>query len=101
RLVVGSDGALFYLARRQPGSSAEVPSPNAEAESDLYRFNFEDREEKLVKSRLMDLSASADRKKLLLTMGEGKLEVADANEKLESKPVDLSNMRVLVDPRPE
>jgi tricorn protease len=101
RLVVGSDGALFYLARRQPGSSAEPPGPNAEAESDLYRFNFEDREEKLVKSHLADLSASADGKKLLLTMGEGKLEVADANEKLESKPVDLSNMKMLVNPRQE
>ena len=101
RLVVGSDGALFYLARRQPGSSAEPPGPNAEAASDLYRFNFEDREEKLVKSHLMDLSASADGKKLLLTVGEGKLEVADANEKLESKPVDLSNMKMLVDPRQE
>jgi tricorn protease len=101
RLVVGSDGALFYLAQRQPGSSAEPPGPNAEAESDLYRFNFEDREEKLVKSHLVDLSASADGKKLLLTMGEGKLEVADANEKLESKPVDLSNMKMLVDPRQE
>jgi len=101
RLVVGSDGALFYLARRQPGSSAEAPGPNMEAESDLYRFNFEDREEKLVKSHLADLSASADGKKLLLTMGEGKLEVADANEKLESKPVDLSNMKMLVDPRQE
>ncbi|MDP9010070.1 MAG: PDZ domain-containing protein [Pseudomonadota bacterium] len=101
RLVVGSDGALFYLARRQPGSTAEPPGPNAEAESDLYRFNFEDREEKLVKSHLVDFSASADGKKLLLTMGEGKLEVADANEKLESKPVDLSNMKMLVDPRQE
>jgi tricorn protease len=103
RLVVGSDGALFYISRRQPGSSTEPPSPNkdADADADLYRFNFEDREEKLLKSHLADLSASADGKKLLLTMGEGKLEVADANEKLESKPVDLSGMRMLVDPRQE
>jgi tricorn protease len=103
RLVVGSDGALFYISRRQPGSSTEPPSPNkdADADADLYRFNFEDREEKLLKSHLVDLSASADGKKLLLTMGEAKLEVADANEKLESKPVDLSGMRMLVDPRQE
>jgi tricorn protease len=100
-LVVGSDGALFYLARRQPGSTTEPPGPNGEADADLYRFNFEEREEKLLKSHLSDLSASADGKKLLLTMGEGKLEVADANEKLESKPVDLSNLKMLVDPRQE
>jgi tricorn protease len=103
RLVVGSDGALFYISRRQPGSSTEPPGPNkdADADADLYRFNFEDREEKLLKSHLVDFSASADGKKLLLTLGEGKLEVADANEKLESKPVDLSGMRMLVDPRQE
>ena len=101
RLAVGSDGALFYLARRQPGSSTEPPGPNGNADADLYRFNFEEREEKLLKSHLVDFSASADRKKLLLTVGEGKLEVADANEKLDSKPVDLSNVRMLIDPRQE
>jgi tricorn protease len=101
RLVVGSDGALFYISRRQPGAANEPPGPNKDADADLYRFNFEDREEKLLKSHLVDFSASADGKKLLLTMGEGKLEVADANEKLESKPVDLSGMRMLVDPRQE
>jgi tricorn protease len=101
RLVVGSDGALFYLARRQPGSSVEPPGPNGNADADLYQFNFEEREEKLLKSHLVDFSASADKKKLLLTMGEGKLEVADANEKLDSKPVDLSNVKMLVDSRQE
>jgi len=101
RLAVASDGALYYLARRQPGSTTEPPSAPRGADGDLYRFNFEEREEKLVKPHLVDFSASADGKKLLLTMGEGKLEVADANEKLESKPVDLSGVRVLVDPRQE
>ena len=83
-LVVGSDGALFYIARRQPGSSTEPPGPNREADADLYRFNFEDREEKLLKSHLVDFSASADRKKLLLKLAEGKLEVADADR--EARP---------------
>ena len=101
RLVVGADGALFYIARRQPGSSLEPPGPDANANADLCRFNFEEREEKLLKSHLVDFSASADKKKLLLILGEDKLEVADANEKLESKPVDLSNVKMLVDPRQE
>src|SRR5258708_3224691 len=105
RLDVGSDGALFYIARRQAGSTTEPPGPNGNAngnaDADLYRFNFEEREEKLLKSHLVDFSASADKKKLLLTLSEGKLEVADAGEKLDSKPVDLSNVRMLVDPRQE
>jgi tricorn protease len=101
RLVVGFDGALFYIAHQQAGSVTEPPGPNGNADADLYRFNFEEREEKLLKSHLIDLSASTDRKKLLLTVGEGKLEVADAAEKLDSKPVDLANVRMLVDPRQE
>src|SRR5271166_4131215 len=100
-LIVASDGALLYLSRKQPGSTMEPPGPNSEANADLYRFNFEDRTEKLLKSRLLDVSASEDGKKLLLTVGEGKFEVADAGEKLESKPVDLGGLRMLVDPRQE
>jgi tricorn protease len=100
-LVVGADGALFYSARQQAGSTTEPPGPNGNADADLYRFNFEEREEKLLRSHLVDFSASGDKKKLLLTVGEGKLEVADAGEKLDSKPLDLSNVRMLVDPRQE
>ncbi len=104
-LVVASDGALFYLARKQPGSSQEPPTPgpanNGNPDADLYRYNFEDRSEKQVKSGLVDISASADRKKLLLVLGENRLEVADATEKLDSKPVDLAGLRMLVDPRQE
>ncbi len=101
RLLVASDGALLYLSRKQPGATAEPPGPGNEADADLYRYSFEDRTEKLLKSRLVDMSASADGKKLLLNEGEGKLEVADANEKLEPKPVDLAGLRMLVDPREE
>jgi tricorn protease len=101
KLLVGSDGALFYLARKQAGTSIDPPGPNRNADADLYRFNFDDREEKLIKSHLVDFSAGADRKKLLLTVGEGKLEIADANEKLDAKPVDLSGVKMLVDAREE
>ncbi len=104
-LVVAADGNLFYLSRKQPGSSQEPPTPGPPnrpaADADLYRYNFEDRSEKQLKSGLVEISASADRKKLLLVLGENHLEVADANEKLDSKPVDLAGLRMLVDPRQE
>jgi tricorn protease len=100
-LIVAADGALFYLARRQPGATAEPPGPAADADGELFRYSFEERAEKSVRAHLQEVSASPDRKKLLLTLAEGKLEVADANEKMESKPVDLSGVRMLVDPRQE
>lgn len=100
-LTVAADGALFYLSRPQPGSSTEPPGGNHEADAQLYRYSFEDRTEKTLGSALVDISASADRKKLLLAAGEGKLEVADASEKLDSKPIDLSGLRMYVVPREE
>jgi len=101
RLIVAADGALFYLARRQPGSVLEPPSPVHGADADLYRYDFEDRSEKLLRSAVFDLRASGDRKKLLLALGDNKLDVADANEKLDSKPLDLGGLRALIDPRQE
>jgi tricorn protease len=101
RLVVAADGALFYLARRQPGSVLEPPSPIRGADADLYRYDFEDRSEKLLRSAVVDIRASGDRKKLLVALGDNKLDVADANERLDSKPVDLGGLRALIDPRQE
>jgi tricorn protease len=101
-LVAGADGALYYLVHRQPGSSRLPPKEEEEeVDAELFRFSFEERAEKSLRTGLSDLSASADRKKLLLAAGKGKLEVADAAEKLDAKPVDLSGLRVLVDPRAE
>jgi tricorn protease len=100
-LLVGSDGALFYLSRKQPGSSVEPPGADADANADLYRYSFEDRAEKLLQSGLFDISTSADRKKLLLTSNQSKLEVAEASEKLEPKPIDVGGLTMLVDPREE
>ena len=100
-LIVASDGSLFYLSRRQPGSTAEPPGPGLDANAELYRYSFEDRAEKQLKSNLVEVSASADHKKLLLGLAEGHYEVADAGEKLDAKPVDLSGLRMNVDPREE
>ncbi len=102
-LTVAADGALFYLAHRQPGSIGEPPaqSDGADEKADLYRFSVEERAEKLLRSGVTDLSASADGKKLLLASGKGKLEVVDAAEKLDAKEVDLSGLRAFVDPAAE
>ena len=102
-LIVAADGALFYLAHAQPGSTEEPPgSPVARgANGELYRYDFEERSEKPLRRGLVDISPSADRKKLLLGLGDNKFEVADATEKLDAKPVDLSGLRMFVDPRQE
>ncbi len=100
-LAVASDGALFYSARRQPGSSTEPPDAGDEATSELYRYSLEERSEKLVKSGIAGFSASADGKKLLLALGKSSFEVADAKEKLDARPLGLSGLRAWIDPREE
>lgn len=101
-LTVAADGALWLLDRRQPGivrdGSAGGDGPAA---ADLHRFDFEERKAKLVRAGVADYSLSGDGKKLLLDMGRGRLEVADANDKADAKPLDLSGLKARIDPRAE
>ncbi len=100
-LVPGADGALFYLQRPQPGASNEPPQAERRATAELWRFDFEERKPKLLKSGVAEFSASEDHKKLLLTVAGGKLEIGDATDKYEGKPVGLSGLRARVDPKAE
>ncbi len=100
-LAVASDGALFYLQRPQPGASAEPPQAERRATAELWRFDFEERKPKLLRTGVAEFSLSEDHKKLLLTVAGGKLEVGDASDKADSKPLDTSGLRARIDPRAE
>src|SRR6202012_803148 len=92
-------GALFYLEESQPGASLEPPGTNAGNE--LYRFDIKEKKATSLKKGVADYDLSADGKKLLLRGPRGTLEIADANEKLDAKPIDLSQLGMIVDPRQE
>jgi tricorn protease len=100
-LAVASDGALFYLDNRQPGVSVEPPDAETSGQADLVRFNFEERKPKTLKSGVQSFDLSADGKKVLLRYNRGKLEIGDANDKLDAKPIDTSGLGAVVDPRAE
>ena len=100
-LAVAADGALLYLQRPQPGASTEPPQAERRATAELWRFDFEERKPKMLRSGVADFSLSGDRKKLLLTLAGNKLEVGDANDKADTKPVDLSGLRARIDPKAE
>ncbi|MFG6466936.1 S41 family peptidase [Roseateles sp. BYS87W] len=100
-LAVGADGALFYLQRPQPGASVEPPQAERRATGELWRFDFEERKPKLLRSGVAEYSLSEDHKKLLLTVAGGKLEVGDANDKADTKVLDLSGLRARIDLRAE
>ena len=100
-LAAASDGALFYLQRPQAGASNEPPQAERSATAELWRFDFEERKAKMIKGGVAEFSLSEDRKKLLLTMAGGKLDVGDASDKYDGKALDLSGLRGRVDPRAE
>jgi tricorn protease len=100
-LAVACDGALFYIERRQPGITQEPPDVEPGNDGELYRFDFTERKAKSLKQGIEDISMSQDGKKLLLVYAKGKLEIGDANEKLEAKPLDLSQLGMYVDPSAE
>lgn len=100
-LQVASDGGLFFLERPQPGVSNDPPAERSGNTANLMRFNAEDKKAKLVKAGIANYSLSADGKKLLLQSTGAKLEIADAAEKIDPKPINLSGLRMRVDPRAE
>ncbi|MFZ6774657.1 S41 family peptidase [Undibacterium sp. SXout7W] len=100
-LTVASDGALFFLERPQPGASNEPPPDRSRNTANLMRFHMEDKKAKLVKAGIHDYSMSADHKKLLLEYTGSKLEITDAVEKIETKPINLSGLKMRIDPRAE
>lgn len=100
-LKVAADGALFWLERRAPGASIEPPEAEPTGNGELYRFNFEERKAKSLKTGVQSFDVSADGKRLLLRYNRGKLEIAEANEKLDAKPIDTSGITALIDPREE
>jgi tricorn protease len=100
-LAVAHDGSLWFLDRRQPGSQRDAPEAELPPAADLYRFDFESRQAKLLRSGVADFGFSGDGKKLLLELGRGKFEVGDASEKLEAKPLVTAGLRARIDPREE
>lgn len=100
-LRVANDGGLFYLERPQPGISNEPPAERTLNTANLMRFNAEEKKPKLVKAGVANYSLSPDGKKLLLQFSGSKLEIADAAEKIDPKPISLADLKMRVDPRAE
>ena len=100
-LAVAQDGGLFFLERPQPGVSNDPPAERSPNTANLMRFNVEEKKAKLIKAGITNFSLSADGKKMLLQSAGAKLEVTDAVEKIDPKPISVSGLKMRVDPRAE
>ncbi|WP_420429997.1 S41 family peptidase [Kordiimonas sp.] len=100
-LEVASDGALFFMERRQPGVSRELPDTDTSAVDTLMRFNFKGKDADSAFDRVSDYSLSADGKKLLVMGAGGRLMVADAGARPQGNALNMSDVKSYVNPRAE
>jgi len=103
KLAVAKDGSLFYLDQRQPGVSVEPPRERDPAVHTLRRFDFEERADKaILEEEVAAFTLSRDGSKILLRGPKGQWQVREtAKPKKKPKRLDLSSMRMRVDPRAE
>jgi len=100
-LAVAHDGNLLYVRAVQPGGSIERPGETAATGNTLMRFDMEEREASSLMSGVRGFSLSSDGKSLLISRVDGPMAVAEVGAKLDAEPLDLSGLKVHIDPRQE
>ena len=97
-LAAGKDGALYYVRSVQPGGSAETDFEALQADAELIRFDFKERKAETLTRGVTGIEMDAEGNKLLIRQPGAKLAFAEAGKKLEVKPIDLSGVRMMIDP---
>ncbi|TVQ67243.1 MAG: peptidase S41 [Balneolaceae bacterium] len=100
-LTVAKDGALFYQLSVQAGSVNSAPGSSEAAENRLLRFDFSDRSEQTVFTGLTSYSMSESGSHLLIRQARGGLATAEAGRSITVKNLNLSDLRMRIDPRAE
>lgn len=100
-LEVAADGSLFYIESPQPGATREPPGQTPMRHARMERFDFDEREERTMLSGVNRFDISASGGHMLLQMANGSLSVAEIDREIEPEPLDLSGMRMEIDPQEE
>ncbi len=100
-LTVAHDGSLFYLKRVQPGATVELPGESSAEDNELKRFDFEEREASSVLTGLNGYQMAAAGEHLLIVRDSGALAVAEVGDSLKPENLDLSDLRMYIDPARE
>lgn len=100
-LVVANDGSLLYIHRTQPGATVEPPGQQWARDHRLVRFDFDKREASTLLTGVQGFELAAAGKHLAIQRADGSLVVAEVGASLDPKNVDLSDLRMLIDPARE
>ncbi len=100
-LGVGKDGSLYFVQTVQPGTSTPPPGQSGQADARLMRFDFKDRKAKKALSGVVAAQISADGTHLMVRKPDGSLHTGKLGKKITVKPVNLSDLKMEIDPRSE
>lgn len=103
RLVIGKDGALYYLAERPEGVESDPPGSEADAVDTLWRFDPAKRQETRFLDKVSEVAIAADGAKLLVGL-PGKqwaILATGESEAATPKPLDLGKMKLRIEPKAE
>ena len=97
-LAVAHDGSLFYIHRTQPGATVEPPGTSWARDHRLMRFDFEERETSPVASGIQGFDLAAAGRHIAVRRADGSLATSEVGASLDLKSLDLSDLRMYIDP---
>ncbi len=100
-LDVAGDGAVFFLESGQPGAEVPAPGQNPSADNTLFRFDFEKKEASSVMTGVTQFVIAQDGQSMIIQKTGDQIVTAKAGASLEAEPLDLSGLRMRIDPRNE
>lgn len=99
-LMAAANGDLFFLRAPQPGASSGPPDGTEPSDNALMRFNFATKKDEQVLPGVTAAKISADGWHLISQTAAG-FTTADIKTPTATKPLNLSNLKTLIDPRKE
>lgn len=100
-LSVAKDGTLYYIQNVQSGAINTPPGEDEDEENQLVRFKFDDREAELVMAGVTASSITSKGEHIVLQKADGSILTAKLGDSLEAEPVNLGDVKALIDPRQE
>ena len=100
-LNVAEDGSLLYIQGSQPGASRRPPASESRPASTLMRFDFEEKKASSAIEEVAGFAISGDGKYLIISKVDGSLVTASVDPDMEPEKLDLSGLRISVQPRQE
>jgi tricorn protease len=99
-LVVGHDNALYYIENPQPGSGLDASGQVAD-KSNLMRFDMSEKASAQVTTDVVSVILSSDAKTMMYVASSGKWQTAEVGAKIEGKPLNVSELKMRIDPMKE